>query len=192
MQIVIQVDKGHLRDVEKSLRGIPNGYPTAVRRALARATPTGKTSISKAVRAEIALKKKDTDQRLKSKVVSAGKLPEGVITITRQAVPLVLYGAQQRRPGVSVKVRKSEGRQILKSTFLHKSRAGRLNVNERKRTGSTRVGRLPIEPRFGPTVLGVFENNPLGERELRGLGLTFHKRLDHEVAFLVRKAAAKK
>lgn len=101
----------------------------------------------------------------------------------------MLYKAEQRLRGVSVKVRKNRSREILPSTFLHQSRAGNLNVNERIRRGSSRVGRLPIHPRFGPTVLGVFEGAKIDVRELADLHARFLTTASGRIDYLLQKNA---
>jgi hypothetical protein len=201
-QINVVIDRKDLMEAERLLKDVKGGLDKVIIRALRRTMNTGQTDISTAVRKEITLKKKDVDRRISEKLHIAGVKSTGVMTISRSPVPLVKYirgfgfspGGRlpQRRKGVSVRVRKSEGTKILRSTFVHVSRAGRLNINERKLRGwGRRVGRLPIEPRYGPTVHGVFEGNPLGNRAVRDLGVVFTKRLDHEIVFAIRQAASR-
>jgi hypothetical protein len=54
---------------------------------------------------------------------------------------------------------------VLPHTFLATTKSGHVGVFERKRFGGTgkgsgRVGRLPIEQRYGPTVAGVLAGMP--------------------------------
>jgi hypothetical protein len=194
-EIQFSINRKQLREAERLLLDVKGAYPKVLKRAIKRSLQSGRTDISKAVRNEIVLHKRDVDARIALKFIDRGNVHStGVITISRKPVTLRLYGAVQRRAGVSVKVRKSEGRKILKHTFMHKSRTGRETVNERQfksGVGGKRVGRLLIEPRYGPTVHGVFESNPLGARAVRDLGVVFERRLDHETSFELRKAAAR-
>jgi hypothetical protein len=200
-QVTATIKPKQLAEAERLLAGISGGFKVAARRAIARTLKAGRTDISKVVRQEITLAKKDVDKRLNvtRKPGFGSNWGIGVLTVSRKAVPLVLYirgnplGAQ-RSKGASVKVRKADRRQVLKSTWVHVSRRGNTNVVERKLRGGffgrgRRVGRLPIEPRYGPTVHGVFENNPLGNRAVRDLQKFLNKRVDHEVRYMIAMQA---
>lgn len=194
MQTVITVDKKQLAEAVRLLQHVKGGVGKVMIRTLRRVVNTGRTDISRAVRKEIALPKKETDKAISNRLLLKAPDYSGIISIRRKAAPLRHYKPIQRAKGVSVLVRKSEGRQILASTFAFVSRrySSTLQVAERQRlggSGSQRVGRLPIQARFGPTVHGVFENNPLGDRALRDLSIVFHKRLEHETKFEIMRAA---
>lgn len=179
--VTYAVDERSLRNLERLLSGIRRGVPRATSAAINRTLTTGRAGISKRIGSEIALKAGDIKARITLKRASVGR-PVGRIRITRKAVPLALYKPSQTGPGVTVKVRKAEARQLLRSAFLHTSAGGQFNVVERRLTGGAggaRVRRLPIVARYGPTVLGVFEGLPGLEKDQLG-------RLDEVLAKNVR------
>lgn len=125
-------------------------------------------------------------------------------------------GEQGNKGGVSVKTRKGKGREVLTGTFVAQMRSGHVGVFERARTithsslsesdrlaynagflhfrksrlvtrgMNTRVPRLPIEHRYGPTPLGVFEHAPgVAAEELAALGPILDKNLDSQVQRLL-------
>ena len=114
----IQIDENQLRDVQTMMTGIKDGYPKVVSRAVNK-TLTGvrtdavgeiskKLNLTKTrIRKDFEIKKA-TRVYLFGRIVSKG-VPVGLAAFT---------GTKQRAKGVSVKVKKSGKRTILKHTFL--------------------------------------------------------------------------
>lgn len=123
--------------------------------------------------------------------------------------------------GVTVKTRKGRGREVLPGTFVARMKSGHVDIFERARTvkygslskedqatysagllhfsksrvvtrgANMRVARLPIQKRFGPTPLGVFENAPgIASQELAALSDVLEKNVDSQIELLLSKQKA--
>jgi hypothetical protein len=207
----IQVDRRQLDEAAGMLRDVKGGLQRVTIRALRRTVNAGRTDISKAVGQELNLRKRDIDPRITSKLNLSDTTPNGILTIKRKPVPLIKYlrgvtaSSFRKRKGVSVTVLKKEGRKTLPGTFIMASRyswakEGQFAVAERQlrgRSGALRYPRLPLQTRFGATVLGRFIGamgilTDFGQVKIRDLGAVFTRRLIHETKYELARIAARR
>jgi hypothetical protein len=188
--ISITLNDAQRKAVQQMLVGIKNGLERAMPPAINRTISTGRTRIVRRIGNEIALRAKTIREAFTLGKASRAK-PVGLIRIRRKPVPLVEFNPRQTLAGVTVKVRKKEARQLLRSTFLGVMASGHEGVFERRREGPGRVPRLPIDERMGPTVLGVFEGAPgVAADELAQLGEVLEKNVLSQVDRLLARRRA--
>jgi hypothetical protein len=115
----------------------------------------------------------------------------GSIHLSRKPIPLYDFGGLQKAAGVSVLVRRQGGRQVLPGTFIARMKSGHIGVFERHGRQGNRAERLPIDERFGPTLLGIFAGAPGVAREvIDGLEDTYRKNLASQVDRLLHRQKA--
>jgi hypothetical protein len=156
-RISLRIDPKQLEEARAALS--PSEFKRAAKSAINETIRSGITQISKQVRAELNLSASAVKDRMRPRL--AKDTLEGEITVSRKAVPLIEYKPRQVKKGVTVRVRKNGPRELLKSTFIARMKSGHEGVYERRRkAGGKRFRRLPIDQRFGPTVIGVLAGKP--------------------------------
>jgi hypothetical protein len=206
LAISVSVSEQQYRDLQAELRHIPNGAKTAARLAVNKAASRAYTRVVRGLSRLLNLKQKYIREVVKLVPATAATMVAKV-RLLKQPIPLIDFGARQTRRGVVVKTRRGRPAELLRGTFLARMKSGHLGVFERrsrlnpalrrrvkvKRGGETSWTELPIEERFGPTPMGVFQNAPgLIEAELAAAQADLKRYLASEADFLLnrKKAAA--
>lgn len=112
---------------------------------------------------------------------------------TGAPVPLINYGAQQTKKGVTVRVK--NGRKTLKHAFIATMPNGHRGVFEREGTGRKRVtkkGRsymsgLPIKELYGPSIPDSLANVSVQKALAKLITEKYPAILAHELAWLATK-----
>ena len=89
----------------------------SISRALNRAAKAGFTAGSMKIREEYNIKAKDIRKASRIKGATYGDL-QAKITITGGPIPLKYFGARQTQKGVTVRIKKDEGRILIKHAFI--------------------------------------------------------------------------
>ncbi len=169
----------------------PRQYRDGVRRAKNRTAQTLKTRISTRLREVVNIRKRDLDPFILLK--KAGNDTDAVITVNRKAMSLRYYNPISTAAGVKVKIWKEKGPEVLRSTF--KITSGQSPVYERELTGgphTKRVGRYPLQQRFGPTGVGVLAGHPgMLESVVDEAADLYTKNLASQVDFIIRGAKSR-
>jgi hypothetical protein len=110
----------------------PVGYVIAAQAAIGRTLVTGVAATARIVGRTLNLKIGDIKETIRTDKPSFDKL-EGSIAVDRKPVPLGEFPSTQTKRGVSVKVWKDGGREVLKSTFKATMSTGHQGVFERLR-----------------------------------------------------------
>lgn len=121
----------------------PSKYRQAVRGLINKAGKQLDTHASRTLRTVYAIKASSYTKA--RRIVRSQGLPVYTITIKNNALPLSSFNAKQTRKGVTFRVRKDKGRQLLRSAFIYNGQ-----VYRRKRSGTGLVPRYPIELQYGP------------------------------------------
>lgn len=124
---------------------LPKAVVRANRNAINRTITSTRTFISKAVREDLALKSRTVKDSLSIKKAGYSDNPVGKIDVEPKPLSLKRFGARTTRKGVTVRVRKSEGRKVEKGGFIVDTLGGHVF----KRTSKKR---LPIRKWMGPSV----------------------------------------
>lgn len=144
-----------------------------------------KKDVSKTVRDEINLKKKDADKSIWIEAKASGVK----IVVSRKPIPLIKFGPrlQERHPpprrGITVRVRKREPRERFRHHFVSVMPSGHKGIFVRRTKQ-----RKPIDEEFGPTVVGVLAGQPgmLNKVEKRGKDRLV-ERLNSKIQLMLKK-----
>jgi hypothetical protein len=199
LQITLTIDQEQLTRVTRTLDGIRDGVPKALSTAINKTLPRLRTIEAREVRKELNLKHGDILKTIALRKASPKSL-SGSLTTSRHPVPLYLYAARQVRDGVSVLVRRSRGREVIKGAFIATMKSGHVGVFKRApdarhriamKDGKRRWTALPIQEQYGPTVVGVLANKPGMLQKLNEQGnALLAKNLDSQADWLLNKAQA--
>lgn len=135
-----------------------------------------RTQISKGVRKRVALKSSTVKQSLSLEKARRRANPQARLSIKPKPISLKHYGARQIRKGVSVRVKKSSGRKLIKHAFM----VAKLGGHPFQRDGEAR---LPISKLWGPSVRQqVGEIRPELEKYiLKSMGKRTREEIDWEL-----------
>ena len=167
MQVDVQVDRRQVRRVERMLQAVPRGAGKVFSRAINKTATAARRKIVDAVAGELAVRKGELKKRnVKLRKASYTRWA-AAIQITGKRIPLARFQAKQTRRGVSYRIRRTGGRKTIPHAFLA-ARHGLQHVWRRAAGGgpSGLVGRMPISPRFGPSVPVAMEGIPAMARQV--------------------------
>lgn len=201
-QFEIVADKKAFRRLEHALKGVKNGFERAAVSAINRTLTTGRSRIAKRVGDELKIRRKALLQQRRSRQVmrldkATRSRISGAIKLTRVPIPLIEFASaanrvptvekKRRKPPV-VQVRKGGQKERLSNAFVARMPSGHVGIFERKKQGDSRSRRLPIEERYGPSLLGVFENQPgLSRGVLDDIGEVLEKNIDSQIDRFLQK-----
>jgi len=178
----VQIDSSEARHDLAELSG-PQAL-AAIRRSLSRSIRSTKREVRKAILEDYNLRPMRVERsiRARSRGDSAG------ITIAGRASSLTDFrGTRQTKKGVLVSVVTGGGFDVLRHTFLARMSSGHRGAFERKRSGESRVGRLPIVEKFGPAPQQALDEKDLERLALHGR-TRFEIELARDVAFRMGRA----
>jgi hypothetical protein len=189
----IEFDQRQLAEVNAMLADINNGAARAMTRAINRTLDGVRSQVVKRVAKEINLTQKVIREHTATLRATPDKLT-GLVRVTGQPIPLIDYGARKTQRGVTVRVRKQGERELFPESFIaampNKRGGGHTGVFRRAWTGAGRVGRLPIEERYGPGVAMVFHYNAEDDVTEEGAD-RLARELEHEADYLLRQATGR-
>ena len=154
-----------MRALERQLAAAPGKVHKTAVRVLRRAVRSGKSAMSREIRAVINLKKKRVDRSIRTGVDATGDLsgyvnarnrPIGLIEFMTpaQRVAAIRAARARRSRGVKVKTHKTKGRREYPGAFVAVLPGNRVDVVKRV----TRA-RLPIKKQYGPNLTTEFEQS---------------------------------
>lgn len=146
-------DARQLRDVREMLDA--KTYQRLMVSSLNEAGRRGRALVSREIGKELSMTAADIKRTIDvtKSGLDVGDNPTVKVKVTREKMSMKRFAPRQTARGTTVKVRKREGRQLLKSAFVSEQIGGHVF----KRKGRSR---LPIQKKFGPTVAGVLGNKP--------------------------------
>lgn len=146
--------------------------------------------MSKTIRGELAVKKKDLDKTLRSiKLATAASLSANVELQKTARIPLRDFGANQNKTGVGYRLGKKQGRRTAVGAFQG-PRPGAQLTRWRGRV-FRRVGktRLPIVQLHGPSAWGVWVKGNLSKPAVRDATAELKKQIERRIRYNVLKAS---
>jgi hypothetical protein len=195
--IQVVIDPRQEAEIRELLKGVEGGAGKAISAAINSTARTGRSKLARAIGKIINMPVGSEENRRTpgglhtiSEYVRRGRhaTPDRLaseVKVTREEIPLSAFGARQTKGGVSVLVRRSEGRKVLKGTFLARMKSGHIGVFHRE--GKKR---LPILERFGPTPLGVLLGTPgLKDEVDKNIQQDFQKNLASKINWLLNRKA---
>lgn len=180
--VEVKFDEAKLRRIQLMLRDIPRQMPRVVSSAINKTAAMARTQVVRRIASEVGVKQKRIKQRvtLQKATFTCWRARIG---IGARRLPLMAFGARQKKKGVSYKIEKSGPRKTLKSAFIATMKTGHEGVFMR---GGPR--RLPIFERFGPSIGQVFENAPAVAKEVtRSAYVNLQRHIDSQIARALSK-----
>lgn len=154
MNVTVRVDS---EGVRRALAGLSEATSrTAIIRSLNRAVDAGKTEAVRVTRDELALKAASVREAIRIRKGSTSLLSAAII-IDPKPVPLIDYSARQTQKGVTVRVKKSGGRGLVRGAFIATMRSGHTGVFSRTSKTGVVSKRLPIRELFSTSVRQFFK-----------------------------------
>ncbi len=114
----IKIDESQLRDVQSMLTGIKNGYPKVLTRAVNKTLTGVRTDAKKEIAKDLNLTQKRIGEDFKIRKMSFSRLTGQIDSVGKPVGLASFTGTKQKAKGVSVKVKKTGKRSIIKHTFL--------------------------------------------------------------------------
>lgn len=172
------INQVSIDEVRRLLTDLPdNGQTRILNRVLNDAASFTEREVGREVSGEVTLSQRDVREFVNVTRSNFSTLSARV-TITGAPIPLILFNVNQTQRGLSVRVRREGPREIFPESFI--VRLPRQRINEDRtvtrlggfgregafrrrldRSTGRRVGRLPIDERYGPSIPNVYENNGL-------------------------------
>jgi len=144
----IRYDDSQLKQLERTLRGIPRALPKVMSRGLNRTATEARTKIVRTLSTQSGLKQKDVRSATILQRASYSHW-RSAIQISRKRIPVMSFGARQTKKGVTYK--KGRSRVLIRSAFIATMASGHTGVFKRLATA-----RLPIVELKGPSLGQVF------------------------------------
>ena len=175
----VQVDKRQLRAVERTLAAIPGALGRVVPRAVNKVATYARTRVVRSVTSKIVLRTLDVRRAVTLRRANR-RTWEARISVRGDRIPLGKFSPSMTRRGVTYRIQRTGARQRIPTAFLAKMKCGPTLVAQRRTILGRRVGRLPINELFGPSVPAVVEG--IGEFASGELERAVAQRLEREVA----------
>jgi len=123
----------------KDARRIPKAFQTALISTINKALSKARVAASKEVRRIYAIKAGDLKKSVRITKARKGRI-KASHTVAGKRLKLSYFGPRQTKKGVSIRIKKSEGRKIILSSFKAVMTSGHEGVYQRKTSK-----RLPIK-----------------------------------------------
>jgi len=178
----IKYEDKQLKQLQRTLAGIPRALPKVMSRGLNRTATEARTKVVRLLASRTKLKQKDVRaSTIMQKATYANW--RAAVQISRKRIPIMRFGARQTKKGVTYK--KSGSRALIPHAFIATMASGHKGVFARKFSS-----RLPIIEQRGPSLGQVFsgaqdEANRIQVESLARL----QKNIDDQVKLILRRRA---
>lgn len=138
-----------------AMYGIKDGAKRALYRGFSKGNAAVKSAMVETARAEYNVKLAEARSHIKTRL--SWTPLESSAWSTGQPISLTGFtGTRKTNKGLSVDLKKSTGRKIIPHAFLASMKSGHKGGYLRQIKNGKRVGRLPIEERFGPRLENLY------------------------------------
>lgn len=175
------------RRINAAIQLLNNQAPAAIARAFKRSGTAMRTQAIEVVRDETTIGLAAVRKAIPAPMLTRGTGTSVILRISGKEIGLINYTPKRTPQGVTVQVKKSKGRKLVRHAFLATMKSGHKGVFVRKTVGEKMVGRLPIKELFSTTVADMLNNETVLRRILRHGANTFSKELTHEIKFRLNK-----
>ena len=204
-EAILRFDNAQFARAQRLLFAVRGGVELAGKKAINDTLRFIRASAVRKIRKRLALKAKDIRERIKLTRATRATARGEMRIVGGRRLPLFLFGAKQRKKGVSYKIKPGGKRKVIPGAFIHEGRSyvfvrefgdaaetgrefgRRVSIEDVDLAGRKRVGRRPIRPVFGPSVGFVFEQEIQATIELEA-AQKLEERFEFHVDDLLRKA----
>lgn len=192
----IQINQGDLFRVHAMLSGIKNGVPRVIMRSVNKTMPGVRTDIVAEVRKSQNVKAGAVRKQIKVNKASVTDLRASV-DVGRDAfgrpvygrglgLPIIGYsGPRQTKKGVTVEIRKGQGRKLVKGAFVATMKSGHKGVFKRRGSSRLRDRVEPIKELFTTSVPDALSNGPALATVMVKGQVRLDKNINHETDYLL-------
>jgi len=190
MSLSVRIEGDQLRRLASELDRFGARGRRMIRAAVHDTGRSVRAGVAKHVREAVTLKSGDIKEAIRLRRPMDLVDPQATVSLTPQRMPLLAYQHSPRQPrpgnpprdGVRVVVFRGRAPEYHHRSFVARMASGHVGIFER-------VGarRLPIVEKFGPSVVGIFANEPGVERTVLRQGnerlqINLQRRLDRLIA----------
>lgn len=163
--VEIVIDDKEIKRLERQLTAFPKAMPRVMSRAINKATVSTRVSAAHKITGKVNI----TITRAKQAMIlvkATFSTWVASIRYQKRRIRIIAFGARQTNKGVTYKINKSDGRELIPGAFITTVRRGQRAENKgvfarRFKKGTTeRVGRYPIIQQRGPSFSRVMKENP--------------------------------
>lgn len=178
--IEIKYDDAKLKQLERTLAGIPRALPRVMSRALNRTATSARTQVARQLSQRTGLGVSAVRKQIKMSKASYSNW-RSTILISSKRMPLIEFKAKQTRKGVTY--RREGSRILIRHAFLTTMPSGHRGVFKRKTSA-----RLPIAELKGPSLGHVFsEAQDEANRIYRESSQRLEKNIMDQVNLILQK-----
>jgi len=179
----IRYDDKKLKQLERTLKGIPRAMPKVMSRGLNRTATEARTKAGRFLSKATGLKVKDIRQRLTLQRASYRNW-RSAIGVSRRRIGVIALAAKQTKKGVTYK--KGQKRVLIRHAFITTMASGHTGVFKRKFSQ-----RLPIVELRGPSLGQVFAGAPAETGRIHRESMQrLEKNIHDQVNLILRRRAA--
>lgn len=159
------IDPRSIKRLQRKLDQYGKKAQRASATAANRAARSTVAEFSRETRKEVPVKAGRLKKMARISKAGSGRQAAKII-VTGAHVPLADMGARQNRKGVTVRTTRTSGRKLIKRAFIERMPSGHRGVYQR-----TGKARLPIQEKFGPSGMGLWQHREqhlqrFGQRQL--------------------------
>lgn len=196
--IQVQVDKSQLADVQRAVYGIKNGHKKVLTRAVNKTMVGVRTDSVQEVYNVLSLTKTRIRKDFKITKMTFGA-PVARISSTGKPISLTTFsGTRQIKAGVSVKIKRSGARKVIKHAFIESVKGSKQAFRREYRgprsaikpgfvyAGMPARYRYPIQRLTGPRIQDVYDDHRVMKTVLKKaddrLSLNLNRELNYELS----------
>lgn len=198
MSFTIKFNERDVANVKAMLRGLDAVVPKVLSRSINDTLAGVKTDASAEIRAVVTASKSAVDSTFKTVKATVTEL-SGLVSSSGPPMPLIEFAARQVKAGVSIQVKKTNPRTVLKGAFIQTMKSGHKGVFWREYHGAKgpvkkiaygrlpKKYRLPMKQLFGPRIPDILGDDPVMNAVLTKADDRMHKNLDKELNYELSK-----
>ncbi len=166
LMIDLKVDDRDLKTLERQLRSFPKAMPRVMSRAINKTVISARVQAARGIIQEINL---TVTRAKRAMIITKATFSRwvGKIHFQKRRIRIIFFGAKQKPKGVTYKIERDKGRQLIPGAFITTVRGGQ-NAENRgvfarkfvKGSRTKRVGRFSIIQQRGPSMARLFKDNP--------------------------------
>lgn len=154
-EIELKINEKELQEILWVLALIPKEIGPLLYRAIDKTTRGSRTDIVNRIASEVFVKKKDIRDSIRYQKPSYTRW-QARLKIDGRRLPLLHFGARQTMKGVSYKIDRNGGREMIPHAFIEEMKSGHRGVFKRTGLDDNLSPRLPITEKKGPSMGHLF------------------------------------
>lgn len=198
--IAIRIDKSQLDDVKRIAYGIKNGHIKVMTRAVNKTMTGIRTDAVQEIYNVLNLTKKRIRRDFAIRKMTWSSPEARIVSIGKPVSLTTFSGTREVKSGVSVKVKRTGSRKIIKRAFIEATKGGSKQAFWREYQGPRtmfrpgvsyarlpRKYRYPIRRLTGPRIQDIYDDPMVMNKVMKKADDRLSKNLDRETAYLLSR-----